>query len=307
MIYYAFDTVCRIAFSDDQGLMEKQADMGSTLEGARQRFAYWHAWQSLPWLERLLYKNRWAVARSAKAGAKGSVLGQLALSRLQDRLEKGGVHSDLLDRFLQGAERDPNTFTTSTIQGLVMSMIHAGAETTSATLNMTLYRLMANPHTMRKLRKELDAANLSSPPQWTEVQHLHYLEACVKEAGRMNPLLLDPMEREIPANGPGIEIAGVYIPPGNVVAVNTHALNRDPSVWGANTEEYRPDRWLECDDAQLTRMERANLFFSGGRRVCVGQHIAWIEIKKVLPELLLKFDVSAVSTFLTSFLVPLAL
>src|SRR6202000_1913562 len=50
LIFFAFDTICRIAFSDDQGLMEKQADLGNSLEGGRQRFAYWHAWHFLPLL-----------------------------------------------------------------------------------------------------------------------------------------------------------------------------------------------------------------------------------------------------------------
>jgi cytochrome P450 len=293
MIFYAFDTICRIAFSDDQGLLEKQADLTRSLEGGRQRFNYWHTWQSLPWLEKLLYKNRWALERSKK-NPTGSILGQLAGARVKDRLEKGGVgtHADLLDRFLQGMERQPDVINATTVHGLVMSMIHAGAETTSATLNVTLYYLMKNPRVMAKLRKELAEANLSSPPQWNEVNHLRYLEACIKEAGRLKPLLLDPIEREVPANGPGIEIAGVYVPPGMVVAVNTHALNLNPAVWGPQTDEYRPERWIECDEAQLQKMERSNLFFSGGRRICIGMHIAWIEMKKVLPELLTKFDVS---------------
>ena len=125
MIFFAFDTVCRIAFSDDQGMMEKQADMGKTLEGARHRFAYWHSWQSLPWLERLLYKNKWAVQRTARSSNKGSLLGQLAGARLQDRLQNGGLgtNSDLLDRFLQGAEREPGVITPATVHGLVISVV----------------------------------------------------------------------------------------------------------------------------------------------------------------------------------------
>ena len=153
---------------------------------------------------------------------------------------------------------------------------------------------MKYPQTMTKLRTELESAKLSSPPQWSEVHQLRYLEACIKEAGRLYPIFLDPMEREVPTNGPGVEIAGVYVPPGNIVAVNTHALNRDPSVWGERTEEYRPERWIECDGKQLQKMERANLFFSGGRRICIGMHIAWIEMKKMLPELLMRFEVSPV-------------
>ncbi|KAI1627615.1 cytochrome P450 [Exophiala viscosa] len=288
-IFFAFDTICRIAFSDDQGFMEKQSDLGDTLEGARGRFAYWHWWGPVYKLERLLFKNRFATRAS-----KTSLLGKLATERLQARLEKGGLgtHSDLLDRYLQAGQRDPTTFTTSTIIGVVISTIHAGAETTSATLNVTLYRLLQNPRVLAKLRAELDAADLSSPPSWQQVSKLPYLEACFKEAARMHPIILDPTEREVPAAG--AEIAGVWVPGGTVVAVNHHALNRDPSVWGDDVSVYRPERWMEADDTQRQKMQRADLLFSAGKRSCLGQHVAWIEMKKFLPELLNKFDIELV-------------
>ncbi|KIX98744.1 uncharacterized protein Z520_05205 [Fonsecaea multimorphosa CBS 102226] len=292
-IFFAFDTICNIAFSDDQGFMEKQSDLGNTLEGTRQRFEHWHNWQALPKLEKLIYKNRFA----ARGTSGTSLLGRLAVERLQTRLEKGGLgtHSDLLDRYLQASERDPATFDRSTIIGLLISTIHAGAETTAGAVNLTLYHLLTNPHTMARLRAEIEDAKLSSPPSWQSVSKLRYLEACIKEAGRMRPLILDPIEREVPPNGPGIEISGTYVPPGTVVAVNIHALNRDPSIWGDRVDEFRPERWIEADEAQLSKMERANLFFSAGRRVCIGQHIAWIEMKKFLPELLNRFDIELVN------------
>jgi cytochrome P450 len=287
-IFFAFDTICQIAFSDNQGLMEKEADISNTLSGARQRFAHWHTWQSLPWLERLLYKNSWTTRKPAKT----SILGQLASQRLKERMEKGGLgtHSDLLDRYLQGSKRDPVTITTPTVVGMILSTIHAGAETTSATINITLYYLLQNPKTFAKLKQEISSANLSSPPKWTEVVHLKYLEACIKEAGRLHPLFVDPMEREVPAEG--MSICDVWIPGGTTVAVNTHALNRQAEVFGDNPDEYIPERWIDADEPTLAKMERSNVFFGGGRRVCIGQHVAWIEMKKYIPELITKFDVS---------------
>ncbi|KAK5281626.1 hypothetical protein LTR40_004529, partial [Exophiala xenobiotica] len=284
-IFFAFDTICRIAFSDDQGFMAKQSDLGNTLEGARERFRHWHLWGPLARLERLIFKNRFATRTSGT-----SLLGKLASERLQTRLEKGGLgtHSDLLDRYLQAAERDPATFTTSTIIGIMISTIHAGAETTASTTNVCLYELLRNPRALSNLRAEIDAANLSSPPSWSEVSHLRYLDACFKESMRLNPLLLNPIERDVPASG--AEIAGTYIPGGTVVSVNVHALTRDPTVYGKDVDSFRPERWLDTDEAQRMKMQRADMTFSAGRRGCIGQHVAWIEMKKFLPELLNKFD-----------------
>jgi cytochrome P450 len=291
IIFFAFDTICRIAFSDDQGFMEKQTDLGDTMEAARRRFLHWHEWGPLPQVERLLFKNRFVTKTTGT-----SLLAKLASERLQTRLEKGGLgtHSDLLDRYLQASERDPATFSKSTIMGIVISTIHAGAETTATTLNVCLYHLLQNPRVLATLRAELDAANLSSPPTWQSVSKLRYLEACFMESMRLKPLLLNPMERDVPDSG--IEIAGVWIPGGTVVAMNVHALNRDPTIWGDDPDAYRPERWLEADEAQRAKMQRADLSFSQGRRRCIGQHIAWIELKKCLPALLNTFDVSIPKT-----------
>lgn len=122
--FFTFDTICRIAFSDDQGLMKKRTDMGNAMASVRLRLAHWHTWRWLPWLEKLIYKNSWAKARS-RANPQGSLLGQLAAARLQDRVQKAGseTFSDLLDRFLQAGKREPELFTNATIFGLVISIV----------------------------------------------------------------------------------------------------------------------------------------------------------------------------------------
>jgi cytochrome P450 len=287
--FFTFDTISRIAFSDDQGLMDKQTDLGNVLEASNARSQHWHDWSPLPKLERLIFKNRLAIRATGT-----SRLGQLAGARLQDRTEKGGLgtHQDLLDRYLQAGAHAPQLFDQTTIFGLVISTIHAGSETTSTTLNVLLHRLLSTPHTLSKLRAELKSANLPSPPPWSSVSHLPYLDAVFKESMRMDAFVLDPLERLVPH--PGMRIADTWIPAGTTVAMNTHALNRDTSIYGPDVDVYRPERWLEADAAQLARMDHANLYFSAGRRACIGKHVAWVEMKKFLPELLMQFDVSTV-------------
>jgi cytochrome P450 len=43
-------------------------------------------------------------------------------------------------------------------------------------------------------------------------------------------------------------------------------------------------------------MERTMLAFGAGKRVCLGRHIAELEMKKVIPRLLLEFDVRTPDT-----------
>ena len=284
---YSYDTICRVAFSEDQGVLDAHKEASLLFKAGRDRFEHWYTWLSLPGLERLIFKNKMVTWKTGT-----SPLGQMATARLMKRTEDGGLgsHHDLLDRYLQAGTKNPQLFTPPTIIGLALSTIHAGAETTAHSLTVTLFHLIRHPRVMASLRAELDGTKLSSPPLWTEVKNLPYLEAVIKESGRISPLLIGPVEREVPAGG--MEIAGTYVPGGTIVAMNVHALNRDPNIWGADVDVFRPERWLEAEPAQLALMERSNLYFSAGRRLCIGQHIAWIEMKKYLPEFLGRFDVS---------------
>jgi cytochrome P450 len=281
---FTFETISRIAFSDDDISVD---DIEATLAGAKSRFDYWHKWFILPVWERLIYRNPFTKGMTVT-----STLGARASARVRERYDNGGLgtHTDLLDRYLQGGSKSPETFTPTTVTGLVISTIHAGSETTAVTLNITMYYLFHNPQTLAALRKELEAADLSSPPTYQSVMKLPYLEASIKETQRMNILNNNPLEREV--HPEGATISGVFIPGGTMVAANVHVINRNPEIWGDDPDVYRPERWLEADEARRSKMERASLGFGGGKRFCLGRNIAWIEMKKALPDLLMRFDVS---------------
>lgn len=40
-----------------------------------------------------------------------------------------------------------------------------------------------------------------------------------------------------------------------VVGVNTWVAHRNTEIFGSDAEHYRPERWLEADKDQLSRME----------------------------------------------------
>ena len=153
-----------------------------------------------------------------------------------------------------------------------------------------MYHLLHTPHALSILRKELTSTtDLASPPSYQSVAKLPYLEAAIKEAQRMNIFTIDPLEREV--HREGAMIAGVFIPGGTSVAVNIHAINRNTALWGEDADTYRPERWVEAEPALRSKMERSMLAFGAGKRMCIGQHIAWMEMKKALAQLVLRFDV----------------
>ena len=284
--FFAFDTMCRLAFSDDPGMMNRQQDVDDTLQGGRDRFMYWNHWFAIPKIEGLLYKNRFVRGITSQG-----VLTKMAIERVNERMEKGGAgaHQDLMDRYFQAHEKVPELFDIPTISSITLSTIHAGSETTGHTLSHVFYQLFQSPAVYERLKKECREADLSSPPKFSEVKQLPFVEACIKESQRLNQLVIFPLEHTVPPEG--ATICGTFVPGGTVVATNHHALALDASVYGPNPLLYNPDRWLTANDSQRTEMERASLAFSHGKRICLGLHLAWCEMLKVLPELIRRFDI----------------
>lgn len=142
---------------------------------------------------------------------------------------------------------------------------------------------------VKKLRDEVLAAQLSDPPKWEEVRSLPYLEAVIKEAMRLLPVSQWDHSRVVPPGG--ATVAGYFVPEGTTVQCHIDSVHRSAEVFGAEPDVYNPERWTTASEAMKLRMEGAMLGFGAGKRMCLGRHIAWLEMKKLIPLLTMHLDV----------------
>jgi cytochrome P450 len=198
----------------------------------------------------------------------------------------------LLTRFLEAMEKNPETLDHAGIISLLMSTISGASDTTATAMTATMFHLLQNPGTLTKLQQELETSNLSEPiPTFAQVSKLPYLHATIREGMRLFPPLSHPLERLVPAGG--VEICGKFLPQGTSVGCLQLALHLNPKAFGEDAETFRPERWLEVSPEVLRVMEASHLGFGRGRRVCLGQNLAVMEMKKVIPAMLMGFDVSS--------------
>lgn len=184
------------------------------------------------------------------------------------------------------------------IQGACTANVFAGSDTTSISLSASLFYIITHSDVLAKLRKELDDATargaLSDPPTFAETQALPYLQAALKEALRMHPATGLPLWREVPAGG--VTLCGTYFPAGTNVGVNSWVAHRNRDIWGADADEFRPERWLDSPEDKLREMNAMYMPFGLGSRTCIGKNISLLEISKVIPQLVRKFDISRIET-----------
>ena len=138
------------------------------------------------------------------------------------------------------------------------SNVIAGSDSVGSVMRTIMFNLLAYPHTLEKLYNELRSAELSRPfPRYSEVRDLPYLDACVQEGTRMHPPFALPFERVVPEGG--VTVLGHYLPAGTVVGGSPYVVNRHGPTFGQDAEFWRPERWLEKDNAHKKKLEQGLL------------------------------------------------
>ena len=258
----------------------------------------------MPWTA-YLFKHNPIVAMFSK---NHTIFPVWAAQQLQQRLSGRETHEskgndvntrtrDFLDRFLDAATtQNPPGYNLPLVTQWMYVNVGAGADTVAVSLRAILYYLLKNPAKKAKLLRELDSAQLKTPVSWKESQRLPYLDACIKEGLRLHPAIGLGLEREVPESG--LQMSDGYVlPAGTGVGMNAWVVGRQ-DVFGADVDSFVPERWLQekGEDEQayrerVAKMKRADLVFGGGSRSCTGRYIAFLEIYKVIPTLLLEFDI----------------
>ena len=279
----------------------------------------------LLWLER-----RRLYAGSTFPGATFAIGRIMAREQEKARGDGAETREDLLDMFRRARRDHPEHVTDREVVGLSLSTMFAGAETRSAlppllsfpsshsrnhshrasggvdnsaiSILAVFYYVLRTPGCYARLQHELDthlppisSANSDDPAiipyaeaPFAQTRELPYLHACIQEAFRMCPALGSMLERVVPPSG--ATICGVPIPAGTIVGCNAWVVQRHKPTFGDDCDVFRPERWL--GDAETTRaMERAMFQFGAGAHICLGQHVALMEVYKLVPSLLRTFEV----------------
>lgn len=126
---------------------------------------------------------------------------------------------------------------------------------------------------------------------------LPYLQACIREGLRIFPPITALRERVTPPEGDVIN--GHHIPGGVNVGLNMRGVLLN-EVFGPDAEIYRPERWLESEEARVNEMKSVQeLVFGHGSTRCLGINIAQMNLNKVIVQVNLQIVLSPKSTKLT--------
>lgn len=327
--FFAFDVIGELTWSKRLGFVEGNKDVDNIIAFLGKFFDYVAPVRrsdstvpsliltfiqvgQIPILDRILWKNPislfaqrigldkrvhpvtlFALSRSNERAQQVSKIKKFGLSD-DERANPRGI--DLLSKFAQ-ASHDHPFMDDDRILSTCTSMVFAGSETTAISLSAVFYFLVKHPEVYTKLMQELDEAAANGAIEeragktvsWPEAQKLPYLDAVIQESFRLHPAPGLILERVVPKQG--MQILDTFVPGGTIVGCNAWVIHRRPEVFGANVDAFRPERWLEATPEKLKEMKGSMLQFGAGARTCIGKNISLLEIYKLVPSFLRRFEI----------------
>jgi cytochrome P450 len=203
-------------------------------------------------------------------------------SQIEARRRNEGA--DLLSQLCRAEDEDGERLTDEEIVQHIIFLLFAAHDTTSSALTTVVWALTEHPEWQHRLRSEMHRVGQRWLP-YDAVDALVETDWVFKEAIRLEPPGAFMVRRTVR----GVQL-GPYALPKNLtlspVSRITHYL---PEWWTEPTrfdpERFRPER------AEHKRHPGLYFPFGGGAHACLGVHLASMQAKAFLHQLLLRFDV----------------
>ncbi|KFZ68974.1 Cytochrome P450 2U1, partial [Podiceps cristatus] len=195
---------------------------------------------------------------------------------------------DFIDMYFIHVEEEKNnkdsSFNEDYLFFIIGDLFIAGTDTTSNTLLWCLLYMSLYPEVQEKVHAEIEAVlGRDKVPSLSHKAQMPFTEATIMEVQRMTavvPLSIPRMASETAV------LQGYTIPKGSVIVPNLWSVHRDPNIW-EKPDEFQPSRFLD-ENGQLIKKE-AFIPFGMGKRVCMGEPLAKMELFLIFASLMQSF------------------
>ncbi|XP_023739186.1 cytochrome P450 78A5 [Lactuca sativa] len=204
------------------------------------------------------------------------------------RSENGGTTTaedgDFVDVLLD--LESENKFTDADMIAVLWEMIFRGTDTVAILLEWILARMVLHPDIQSKAQAEIETVVGSGRPvSVTDLPHLPYLHAIVKETLRMHPP--GPLLSWARLAVHDTQVGPHMVPAGTTAMVNMYAITHDDCIW-VEPEKFNPDRFIN-EDVSIMGSDLRLAPFGAGRRVCPGKAMGLATVQLWLAQLLHNF------------------
>ncbi|KAK3594479.1 hypothetical protein CHS0354_030000 [Potamilus streckersoni] len=199
---------------------------------------------------------------------------------------------DFMDLYLTEMKRkstrsskEENTYSKAQLMALVGDLFGAGTETTATTLLWLILYFLHYPDVQKKCFDEVQTVlGLEKFPSIDDRSNLPYTEATILETLRIAAVAPLALPHSVSRD---VYFQGFRIPKESNVLINLDSIFHDSNIF-KDPGVFRPERFLDSS-GQVMKPE-AFIPFSCGRRICIGEKVAQMELFIFLTSMMQKFQ-----------------
>ncbi|XP_062439648.1 cytochrome P450 1A5-like [Rhea pennata] len=176
------------------------------------------------------------------------------------------------------------------IVNLVNDLFGAGFDTVTTALSWSLMYLVTHPDIQKRIQEEIDQIiGRERRPRLSDRGTLPYTEAFILEMFRHSSFLPFTIPHSTVKD---TVLNGYYVPKDRCVFINQWQVNHDEKLW-KDPLAFNPERFLNAEGTELNKVEGEKvLVFGLGKRRCIGEHIARLQVFLFLSTLLQRLEFS---------------
>ena len=200
---------------------------------------------------------------------------------------------DFIDSFIIEMRRqkqitDHSEFSLDQLKTTVRDLFGAGSETTATTIRWAILYLLKHPDIKQRLQSDIDnVISDSELPCLDDKVKLPYVEAFIMEVLRLVNIAPLAVPHSVSTEN-DVTFEGYRIPKDSSIIFNLDSVLKDPDMF-ENPEQFDPGRFLNSA-GNVTRPKEF-IPFGIGRRVCLGEAVAKMELFLFLTSLIKHFDI----------------
>lgn len=200
------------------------------------------------------------------------------------------VEAYLKERRRREADGDYVSFNHIQLQNMCLDLWFAGMETTSNTLSWGALYVLNHPDVQHKMRQEMDREIGSGRLiMMADKNRLPYINAVVNEVQRLANLLPMNLPHETLRD---VQIGEWHLPAETGVIAQISTVMYDEKVF-PDPYAFNPSRFID-DDGKLKRVDEL-IPFSIGKRQCLGEGLARMELFLFIANLFNRFELSCIN------------